>query len=314
MERFFHYIIKETDQGRTIQEYLKKNGYSSQNIISLKKMPESVLLNGKWEYMTCPLKTGDRLTIHLQETEGSQKIPPVKLPLEILYEDEDLMVLNKPAGMPVHPSMNHHLNSLANGLAYYFESRKIPFVFRCINRLDKDTSGLTIVAKHMLSANILSRMIAQKSSAFSKDSSGKLPTICREYLAIIKGELSPSEGTIHAPIARRDASVIERIVDYDKGEDAITHYRTLQQNNGYSLLSLILETGRTHQIRVHLRHMGYPLVGDSLYNPDSPEMKRQALHSYRLSFPHPITGKELVFTAPLPEDMKDFFLIEKQPQ
>ena len=203
-------------------------------------------------------------------------------------------MVNKPADMPIHPSMNNYYNSLANGLACYFKRQNCPFVFRCINRLDRDTSGLTLIAKHSVSGGMLSTMISNKT----------VSGITREYLAIVKGSVTPPEGTITAPLARKEGSIIERCVDFEKGENAITHYRVLDEKNGHSLVSLILETGRTHQIRIHMKYLGYPLIGDYLYNPDMEFIRRQALHAWKLSFRHPITGEELHFMAPLPEDMK----------
>lgn len=292
MERTFIYTIKEDSHGQSVSSYLKHLGYSSQNLVYLKKMPESVLLNGEWVYMNHRLKVNDILTIHLTETASSEKIVPVNLPLHIVYEDEDLMVVNKPADMPIHPSMNNYENSLGNALAYYFAQQGKPFIFRCINRLDRDTSGLTIIAKHMVSAGMLSAMVANKRNG----------GITREYLALVRGCVTPSQGIINAPLARKEGSILERMVD-PSGEEAITHYRVAEEKNGHSLVSLILETGRTHQIRVHMKHIGYPLIGDYLYNPDMEFMARQALHSYRLKFVHPITGETMEFTAPLPEDM-----------
>ena len=203
------------------------------------------------------------------------------------------MVINKPAGMPIHPSQNNRDNSLGNALAWYFASRNRPFVFRCINRLDRDTSGLTIIAKHVVSAGMLSAMVA------AKDENG----IRREYLAIVRGEVTPPQGLITAPLGRRDGSIIERTVDFERGEKAVTHYRLVHTKNGHSLVSLLLETGRTHQIRVHMKYLGFPLIGDYLYNPDMSRMTRQALHAYKLDFKHPLTGQPMSFTAPLPEDM-----------
>lgn len=295
MNRTLTYRITPSDEGRTISSYLKQLGFSSQNLISLKNMPDSVLVNGVFTFMNARLKAEDILTIHIQETASSEKIPPVELPLSIVYEDEDLMVVNKPAGMPIHPSMKNYENSLGNALAWYFAKQNKPFIFRCINRLDRDTSGLTIIAKHMVSAGILSTMVAQK---------GQADSIQREYLAISRGPVTPSAGTITAPLARKEGSVIERVVDFEKGERAVTHYHVLEYKNGHSLLSLQLETGRTHQIRVHMKYLGYPLIGDYLYNPDTEYITRQALHSYRLAFTHPITRKEMCFTAPLPQDMQ----------
>ena len=260
---------------------------------AVKKDPSAVLANGIPCFMNHILQPGDTLTLHIREAHSSEKNPPVELPLDIVYEDADLMVINKPAGMPIHPSMNNYYNSLANALAYYFKQQNCPFVFRCINRLDRDTSGLTIVAKHYVSAGMLSAMIANKATS----------GITREYLAIAKGAVRPLEGTITAPLGRKEGSIIERTVDFEKGESAVTHYRVLDEKNGHSLVSLILETGRTHQIRIHMKYLGYPLIGDYLYNLDMEQIQRQALHAWKLSFVHPITGEKMQFTAPLPEDM-----------
>lgn len=294
MNRLLRYQIDAPHSGMTIQDFLKSQGFSSQNIVELKKMPESVLINGEWVYMTRRLSTDEELIIHIQENEVSEKIPPVNLPLDIVYEDEDILVVNKPADMPIHPSLNNYENSLGNAVAYYYAQQNKPFVFRCVNRLDRDTSGLTVIAKHMVSAGILSSMLADKRSS----------GMTREYLAIVRGTVAPAKGTIDAPIARKEESVIERIVDYGRGENAITHYQVIEQKNGHSLVSLQLETGRTHQIRVHMKHIGFPLIGDYLYNPDTEYISRQALHSHRLSFVHPITKELMTFTAPLPEDMQ----------
>lgn len=290
MERTITYQIDSFSDGLRIEQYLRRKGYSYQNLTQLKKMPQSILRNGAWEYMRAPLCAGDTLTVHIQETESSPNIPPVRLPLDIVYEDEDIIVVNKPSGMPIHPSLNNYRNSLANALMYYYQSQGKPFIFRCTNRLDRDTSGLTVIAKHMVSSSVLSDMTARHE-------------ITREYRAIVRGHLVPPAGTINAPIGRTGSSLIERRIDFENGENAVTHYRVVEEKNEYSLVSLILETGRTHQIRVHMKHIGYPLIGDYLYNPDMEAISRQALHSGRLTFRHPITGEELSFTAPLPEDM-----------
>ena len=231
------------------------------------------------------------LTIRIQENECSEKIPPTELPLNIIYEDEDILVINKPAGMPIHPSQNNYYNSLANALAWYYEQQGKPFIFRCTNRLDRDTSGLTIIAKHMVSSSILSQMVREH-------------TISREYRAIVRGSVTPPCGTIDAPLSRKPGSIIERTVDFEHGERAVTHYQVLEEKNGHSLVSLHLETGRTHQIRIHMKYLGFPLIGDYLYNPDMEFMSRQALHSYRMQFTHPITGEHMDFIASLPEDMQ----------
>ncbi|HIW82718.1 MAG TPA: RluA family pseudouridine synthase [Candidatus Dorea gallistercoris] len=291
MERKITYPVTEAEQGLRIEQFLRRRGYSAQNLARIKRMPKNILVNGVFCYLRQPLSAGDTLCVHIQETESSQHIPPVHIPLDINYEDEDLVVINKPAGMPIHPSMNNYTNSLANGLAWYYQQQGKSFIFRCCNRLDRDTSGLTVVAKHLVSASILSAMTKRKE-------------VCREYLAITRGNIHPPSGTINAPLGRREGTIIERMVDWEKGEPAITHYRVLDSRNGHSLVSLRLETGRTHQIRIHMKYLGCPLIGDYLYNPDMEHIRRQALHSHRLSFPHPITGEKMAFEAQMPEDMR----------
>ncbi len=291
MNRTITYHIDRPSAGLRVEQYLRRRGYSYQNLTQLKKMPESIRINGVWSYMRTPLEAEDTLTVHIQETESSPNIPPSRLPLDIVYEDEDILVVNKPAGMPVHPSLNNYRNSLASALMYYYQEQGQAFVFRCTNRLDRDTSGLTVIAKHMVSSSILSGM-------------GARHEITREYLAVVRGSVSPAEGTIDVPIGRAGTSLIERRPDFENGLPAVTHYRVIEERNGHSLVSVVLETGRTHQIRVHMKSIGHPLIGDYLYNPDMEFITRQALHSHRLAFRHPITAAWLEFTAPLPEDMQ----------
>lgn len=290
MNRNIDYIIDEDSAGLRVEQFLRRKRYSGQNLSEIKRMPKSILVNGVHYYMRQELSAGDHLQVRICETQNSEKIPPTKLPLDIIYEDEDLLVLNKPAGMPIHPSLNNYTNSIANALAYYFQSQGKPFIFRCCNRLDRDTSGLTIVSKNLVSGSILSDMT-------------KYREVHREYLAIARGSVTPSEGTIQAPLGRKEGTIIERTVDWEHGEDAVTHYKVVKEANGHSLVSLRLETGRTHQIRIHMKYLGYPLIGDYLYNPDMEYMTRQALHSHHMEFTHPITGEHMSFTAPLPEDM-----------
>ena len=305
--RIFEYTFSSMDDTpMQIKSFLKKKGFSVRSMIVLKRQENSVTVNGSPVFLTYPLKPGDKLRITLTEETPSEHVVPVNLPLDILFEDEDLLIVNKPAGMPIHPSLNNYDNSLGNAVAWYYAQNGEPFVFRCINRLDRDTSGLTIIAKNIVSAGILSAKIARKSSFDLSDSSSTAAdsTIIREYLAIVKGSVTPPVGTIDAPLGRKAGSIIERTVDFEHGEHAVTHYRVLYEKNGHSLVSLTLETGRTHQIRVHLKHAGFPLIGDYLYNPDMEYMTRQALHAFRLKFRHPITDKALELTAPLPADMR----------
>ncbi|MEZ3471125.1 MAG: RluA family pseudouridine synthase [Schaedlerella sp.] len=300
MNRTIVYLISEAEHNLRIEQYLRRRGYSRQNLTELKKLPDSIQVNRDRCILKKILSAGDELVVRIRETECSEKIPAVNIPFQIIYEDEDILVVNKPAGLPMHPSMKNYRYSLANALVWYYQQQNEPFIFRCANRLDRDTSGLTVVAKHMVSANILSGM-------------GYRHEIEREYLAIIRGRVVPASGTIDAPLSRREGSLIERKVDFEKGERAVTHYQVVEEKNGHSLVSLRLETGRTHQIRIHLKYLGFPLIGDYLYNPDMEWISRQALHSYRLHFDHPITRERMDFTAPLPEDMQDRFCWSTDP-
>ena len=306
MKRILTYPITESDSDQRIYDFLCHHGYSRHIRTWLKQHPGSVRLNGEEALFYFLLKNGDLLEISLEEEHPSENIVPVDLPIHIVYEDEDLMVIDKPADMPVHPSIGNYENTLANAAAWYFHRQDIPFVFRCINRLDRDTTGLLILAKHMLSGAILSDQMKKRA-------------IHRTYLAITEGKTDPA-GTIDSPIGRTDQSLILRQVDHENGDSACTHYlqkcwhpktfypETLSvPQDGLSLVQLQLETGRTHQIRVHMTSIGHPLIGDTLYNPETALMNRQALHSYRLAFTHPVTGVSLEFTSPLPEDMVEFF-------
>ncbi len=287
MTRIFTYPVTKSG---TVLEYLKSLGYSQGLIVHLKKTEQGILKNGKWAYVRDMLSPGDVLTVSLTPKEEQREILPVDCSLDILYEDLDILVINKPAYMPIHPSQGHHENTLANGVMFHYKDQ-LPFVFRCINRLDKNTTGVVLVAKHALSASILSDMIRDRK-------------IKRTYLAVVTGKTA-TLGQITAPIGRMDDSTIERTVRKD-GDPASTHFQRLAYTDGYSLLSLILDTGRTHQIRVHMKHIGHPIPGDFLYNPEYSRIKRQALHSFSLSFLHPIKKEPLYFEAPLPCDMMQF--------
>ena len=289
MIRTFQYIITEKDEGITIEDFLKKEGYSKRLITKLRQTPIGLRVDTIHRYTTYPLSSNECLVVTLEDDTPSEHIPPVYHPLSIIYEDDDLMVLNKPANMPIHPSIGNYENTLANGVAYYFKEKNEPFIYRVINRLDRDTTGLIILAKHMLSAGILSNMVKNRE-------------IKREYLAITEG-LIDEEGIIEVPIGRKEGSIIEREVNFTNGEYAKTYYKRLAYSNNHSLVHVTLETGRTHQIRVHMKHIHHPLPGDFIYNPNYEFIKRQALHSYKLTFPHPITKEILTFTAPLPKDM-----------
>ena len=290
MIRRLRYEVEPEFHGYTIEKYLKLKGYSHGCIVYLKKTEEGIKRNGVWAYTKDKLSAGDLLETVFLEEDSSETIVAVEMPLDIVYEDEDILVVNKPSDTPIHPSQGNYDNSLANGVKYYYEKQGINFVFRCINRLDRDTTGLVVIAKNMLSGAALNLDMVNRE-------------IHRTYLAVVKGAL-PENGTIDFPIARKDGSTVERCVDFDRGEHAVTHFECVEQNEKYSLAKVWLETGRTHQIRVHMNYIGHPLPGDYLYHNDRSEIGRQALHSWRLEFRHPVTKELMKFEQSLPEDMR----------
>lgn len=306
MNRIIKYTIPVENNGLQVEKFLKQQGFSRPLLIHLKKTPEGICLNDTWCHTYDRVLVGDTLTVRIIEAKSSENIPPTYISEDdfrdmTVYEDEDILLINKPARLPVHPSLGHHEDTLANYCAYHYQ--KVGdggFIFRCINRLDRDTSGIVLIAKNMLSGAILSTSLLNRE-------------IHRTYLAIVTG-ITPEKGRIDMPIARKDASVIERCIDYEHGERAVTNYERLYTDKNYSLLKINLETGRTHQIRVHMKAIGHPLPGDFLYNPDFSRIQRQALHSYSLEFNHPISKEPLLFTCDMPADMRTFVPTEYFPQ
>ena len=293
MDRIFHYQITENERGTTVLDFLRKKGFSRHILSSMKADKEALTRNGQRIGGREQLLAGDYFRVRLLETVDSDGIIPVSMPLSILYEDEDILVINKPADMPVHPSIGNYTNTLANGVAAYLDAKGEHSPFRCINRLDRDTSGALILAKNAFSAAVLSTQMRNRQ-------------IRRTYLAVVEG-ITPPNGTISAPISRVDDSVIERHVDFLHGEPAVTHYERLETKNEHSLLEIHLETGRTHQIQVHMGYIGHPLPADYLYHPEYDCFKRQPLHSLQLEFRHPVTDKSMCLLAPVPEDMCNAF-------
>ena len=293
MDRIFHYQITENEQGTTVLDFLRKKGFSRHILSSMKADKEALTRNGQRIGGREQLLAGDHFRVRLLETVDSDGIVPVSMPLSILYEDEDILVINKPADMPVHPSIGNYTNTLANGVAAYLDAKDEHSPFRCINRLDRDTSGALILAKNAFSAAVLSTQMRNRQ-------------IRRTYLAVVEG-ITPPNGTISAPISRVDDSVIERHVDFLRGEPAVTHYERLEVKNEHSLLEIHLETGRTHQIRVHMGSIVHPLPADYLYHPVYDCFKRQPLHSLQLEFRHPVTDKPMCLLAPVSEDMCNAF-------
>ena len=229
------------------------------------------------------------MSIIFPREEGSEQLKGEKLPLSIVYEDDYVMVVEKPAGMSTIPSREHPTGSLANAIISHYEQIGHLATVHIVTRLDRDTSGLVLIAKHRHIHHLLSL-------------SKSIKTVERKYKALIAGTLIPPIGTVEKPIGRMHSSIIKREVRED-GQYACTDYKTLQSFETFSLIELKLHTGRTHQIRVHMAYLGHPLLGDDLYGGSRRLMERQALHCYSLRFIHPIHGKELSFTCSLPEDM-----------
>lgn len=280
---------------KKIREFLKIDMQLSSRLIKGAAIDKRILVNGNVVKMNHKIFTGDLVEVIVSKKE-SQNIEPEKMDLDIVYEDEDILVVNKPPNMVVHPTKRHKSGTLSNGVINYFKETKQDCIVRLVSRLDMDTSGLIIIAKNQYSHMALSQVI--KSEDFEK-----------RYIAIIHNRLESKEGTINAPIYREEDN-IRRIVD-ERGQDSITHYKVLQDFSKGQMVECLLETGRTHQIRVHMNSKGCTIYGDTLYGSegDVELIGRQALHAYRLDFTSPRTGKRIHLKAELPNDMKD--LIEK---
>ena len=285
-----NYTIKTNESFQNIKELLKVKFQISDRLLLKLKTKNKIFLNNTPANIKLPVNSGDTIEVILDFEEDNSNIVPTKMNLNIIYEDDFLLVLNKPAGLPVHPSMLHYENSLSNGIKYYFDSINLKKKVRPVNRLDKDTSGIVIFAKNEYIQECLIRQM--KTNSFTK-----------EYIAICNGKLENNTGTINKPISRKPGSIIERCIN-DNGDYAITHYDVICSNNNLSIVHLILETGRTHQIRVHLSSIGNAIIGDKLYGNSSNLISRQALHSYKVSFIHPITLTKIKLVAPLYSDMK----------
>lgn len=283
-------IADRSLEGVTVKELLSRRlGFSSRMIKKLKFSPGGILVNGSFVTVRYELREGDALTLAVEDRpeDVSPYTVPVDLPLDVIYEDGWITAVNKPAGMPSHPSHGHRLDTVSNALAYRYRGEN--YVFRPVNRLDRDTSGC------MLTSN-------------TRDASYKMyramteGRIGKEYLAVADGELEEDGGVIDRPIGRVATSIITRRIDPD-GKEAVTRFSVLARGRGKTLLLLTPLTGRTHQIRVHLASLGHPVTGDDMYGRRSDGIGRQALHCLSTSFPHPATGERTVVFAPPPDDM-----------
>lgn len=294
------YVKSDSDNYLTIRQVINSEFNISYNLLVKLKKNKKIFLNGINTYIDKNIKDGDEISIIIDFEEDNSNIVPTKMDLSILYEDEALLIIDKPAGIPVHPSILHYDNSLSNGIKYYFDNINLNKKIRPVNRLDRNTSGIVIFAKNEYVHDALSKQM--QNDIFLKD-----------YIAICNGLFEEKTGIIDAPIARKENSIIERCVN-PTGAPAITHYKVLKEfeidGKIFSELLISLETGRTHQIRVHMAYLGHPIIGDSLYGSESILINRQALHAYRVEFIHPISRQKIVITSNIPKDMSD--IIKKQ--
>lgn len=287
----FEYIVKEKDEELQIKELLKRNFGFSSRLMSKLKANGSVYCNGVFAKMYFVPKVGDKITVALPQE--NSEFEPENIPISVVYEDDDLFIINKQPGYVVHPTKGHPCHTIANGIMKYIMDRDQHFKIRFINRLDMDTSGLLVIAKNSHSQADFSKQMAQNG-------------VTKKYVAVVKGVLPENEGTIDLPIDKAEEDQVKRAVRED-GYPSVTHFKVLERfEKGYTLVELLLETGRTHQIRVHMAHIGYPVVGDVLYGSAAVWLiERQALHARYLSFNHPVTGQMMEVEASLPQDMID---------
>ena len=282
----------------TVKQVLKEHFEISDRLLLKLKKNQRIFLNNEKVFINKLVNINDTILVNLDFEEENENIVATKMDLDILYEDDAMLILNKPFNCPVHPSISHFEDSLSNGVKFYFNSINLYKKTRPVNRLDKDTSGIVIFAKNEYIQEALIRQM--KNNVFKK-----------EYLSILDGHLENTVGSIDAPIARKEGSIIEREIN-SNGENAITHYELIKNfikdGQKLSFVKFILETGRTHQIRLHSKYINNPIIGDSLYGTSSNFISRQALHAYKITFIHPISKKELCIEINLPEDMKKILI------
>lgn len=284
------YEVKDLSLYKTVRQVLKNEFNMSNRLITKLKFDKLILLNNIETYLDKILNIGDVISCNLDFEEESENIIPTKMNLDILYEDDCFLIINKPYNMSVHPSILHYDNSLSNGVKYYFNKIGLKKKIRPVNRLDKDTTGIVIFAKNEYIQECLVKQMQHGN-------------FYKEYIALLCGNLDSKSGKIEVPIARKKDSIIERCID-SNGDYALTYYELIKNYSNFCLVKFVLKTGRTHQIRVHSSFIGHPILGDTLYGFSSNLINRQALHCNELCFMHPITKKELKLKAPIPSDIK----------
>ncbi|RDY25240.1 RluA family pseudouridine synthase [Romboutsia weinsteinii] len=290
----YNLISYTSEEDLTLKEVLlDKLNFSVRSLSKMKK-EKSVSLNGEFKKPSVKVKKGDLIEVKIEEEMADFEAQDLNL--EILYDDFDIIMVNKPPFMVVHPTKSHYNGTIANGVTNYIKNQNEHVKIRFVNRLDMNTSGLVIVAKNAYAHHTLS-------VAMSEDK------VEKTYITVVKGTVKEDSGTINQPIYRQGEGSIKRVID-ERGQTSITHYKVIQRLNDATVLEVKLETGRTHQIRVHMEYLGHGIIGDELYgHVDENLIDRQALHAYSLEFEQPRTKEKLQFKASLPKDIKD--LIEK---
>lgn len=284
--------VQASDLPCTLGQFIQTTWkFSNRLVRHLKAHEGSLQVNDQHRTVRYKLREGDAVHINFPPEVRGDSLLAEQMSLEIVYEDDHVLIVNKRAGIPVSTSANHPSGTLANGIIYYYEQQQLPYTVHFVTRLDRETSGLVFIAKHRYMHALCNDML-QKND------------IRRSYEAIVVGVLPDDAGTIDFPIGRKDGSIIERTVDRSKGKRAMTHYRVCKRTATHSHVQIQLETGRTHQIRVHFSALGYPLLGDTLYGEKTFALGRQALHCSHVSFIHPFLKKTVSVTAPLPDDMQ----------
>jgi 23S rRNA pseudouridine1911/1915/1917 synthase len=294
MKNFFEisWDVTEAEAPVLLREFLKTKQISKAALTDIKFHGGALFVNEKEVTVRTPLSKGDVVKVHFPPEKQSESMEAENITLDIVYEDEHFLAVNKPHGMPTIPSLYQPKGSLAAGVLFYYQQHNIPGTFHAVNRLDKDTSGIVLVAKHRFAHSLMSKKQREK-------------TIQREYIALVHGKLEQDFGIITSPIGRNPDSIIERMVRED-GQLSITHFEKINYFpiHHITAVRLKLETGRTHQIRVHMSSIGYPLIGDDLYGGSRDLIKRQALHSETARFIHPFSDEEVMIKVDLPDDMR----------
>lgn len=290
-------VVPPEATGQRLGEFLRRRGLS-RTLINRLKNTEGILVNGRVRWTIDPVFEGEEVVLLLQE-EPSVYVPPEPLPLTVVYEDDDVLAVNKPAGQIVHPARGYRSGTLANAVAHHLQQQGLEVPVRPVHRLDMETSGLVLFAKNPWAHNVMALQLERR-------------LLRREYMAVVAGHVWPEEGQVHAPVRRVQGHTVKHEVG-EGGRTALTYYRVIRKLNEADLVELKLETGRTHQIRVHMAYLGHPLLGDQLYGGPTDRIGRQALHAFRLRFRRPRDNEEITLEAPVPADMADL-IAELEPK